>query len=178
GGRAFGRRVRGGGLPAAPSPRAAPPLLAGLVLLAAAVAWSARRHPAAWRALRLPTPPQPWFPVVQVAVAGVVVLLSLWVALDFDTLAERLAGPGALALLLAAGVLLTADRPPGVAPAWRLGVLGLGVAVLAELGWAFLDPAGPAPWLHRSVLLMATPGLLTAAHGVAPPPPPPPAPPR
>jgi len=45
-------------------------------------------------------------------------------------------------------------------------VLGGGTLALAELGWAALDPAWPAPWLHRSALLMEAMAVASAVCGV------------
>jgi hypothetical protein len=36
-----------------------------------------------------------------------------------------------------------------------------------EIAWACPDPAGPAPWLHRNVLLMVALAAMTALYGVA-----------
>jgi hypothetical protein len=142
-------------------------LLAGQVFLASAISWIACRYDSWLRALRLPAPwPQAWFAPLQAVVAGSVVALSVWMSLDLTNQIDRLAGPGALVVLLAAGVLMAASRSETAAPVWRFTVLGLGVALIVETGWALLGPLGPAPWLHRSVILMATLALMTAAYGV------------
>src|SRR5262249_6775358 len=146
----------------------AAPLLAGLVLLAAAVAWIVCFRESWLRSLRLPAPwPQTWFAPLQAVVVGVVVALSVWTSLAFAVQAERLLGPAVLVVLLVAGVLMAARRRAAAAQAWRLGALGLGTALLVTTGWALLDPLGRAPWLHRSVVLMASLALLTATYGVA-----------
>jgi hypothetical protein len=106
-----------------------------------------------------------WFLPTQASVASVVVVLSLWMVIGFEGRSDRLAGPLALALLLPAGVLLS-----GAAGRWqdstRFTVLGVGTAVLAELGWALLDPTSPAPWLHRSALLLVALAVATAFCGL------------
>ena len=47
-----------------------------------------------------------WFAPAQAIVACVVIALSLWMCLDFATAGERLAGPAAVVLLVAAAVTL------------------------------------------------------------------------
>jgi hypothetical protein len=81
-------------------------------------------------------------------------------AVAFPTWLERLAGAVAVALLVPASAWLAAsDRR-------RYATLALGVAVAAEAGWAFLDPEGRSPWLHRHVLLMAALAAMTLFYGV------------
>ncbi len=46
---------------------------------------------------------------------------------------------------------------------WQYGTLKMGVLVLSGLGWAMLAKNGPAPWLHRSVILM----VASAAVGLS-----------
>src|SRR5262249_39791653 len=106
-----------------------------------------------------------WYLPVQLGVAGLVVALSLWMTLDFDTRPERLAGTFAVILLLPAGVLL-ADRAPTALP---LATLVLGAVGATEVGWALIEPVGRQPswlWLHRNVHLMGTLALLTVLYGV------------
>lgn len=149
-------------------------VLALLVLVAAAIAWSAGRLSGARQALRLPDflggRPQPWYLPAQGAVAGVVLLLSVWMSLDFALLTQRLAGPLALVTILPAGVLM-ADRPRRWPTLLPTVTLLLGVAVVVEAGWAFLDPAGRASswlWLHRSVMAMFALAVMTLLYGLAP----------
>ncbi len=47
----------------------------------------------------------PWFLLAQAVTAGLVVILSLWMCLDFATRIDRLAGPGAVLLLIPAALL-------------------------------------------------------------------------
>jgi hypothetical protein len=81
--------------------------------------------------------------------------LTVGTAVGAEGLADRLTAPLAVALLLPAGVLLVArntDLP-------RYATLGAGVLALVEVGWALLDPGLPAPWLHRSVMLLVAVAL-------------------
>ncbi len=149
-------------------------VLALLVLAAAAAAWSAGRLPGLRQALHLPdfagSGPQPWYFPAQGVVAGLVLILSVWMSLDFVLLPQRLAGPLALVTLLPAGVLMAA-RPRRWAGLLPTLTLLLGVAVVVEAGWACLDPAGRVPswlWLHRSVLAMFALAVMTLLYGLAP----------
>jgi hypothetical protein len=129
-----------------------------------------------------------WFLPTQTVVAGIVVGLSVWICLDFATLGERLGGPGAVLLLVLAGVLLAGEwhafaaqqalgnspRQERAAKVWhprwadglRAGTLILGVVAVVETAWAGLGPTAPALWLHRNVLLMVALALMTLAYGV------------
>src|SRR5262249_57749847 len=53
---------------------------------------------------------------------------------------------------------------------WRpillASTLLLGVAAVAEVLLAVLDPAGPVPWLHRNVLLLVALVAMAAVYGV------------
>ncbi len=73
-----------------------------------------------------------------------------------------------MAVLLPAGVLLTRRRgaEAGDTRPARYGTLVLGALTLAEAGWALLDPAGPAPWLHRSVVLLVALVLAALLYAV------------
>jgi hypothetical protein len=142
----------------------APLTLAPYVLLTAGIA----RLPKLGQVLRLPDRPAgwslTWYVPAQLSVAGVVVALSVWMALDFPAWTARLAGPAAAAILLPAGVLLAGPLTARL----QFTTLALGVAVVTEMGWAFLDPAGHQPswlWLHRNVHLMGALALLTVLYG-------------
>ena len=149
-------------------------VLAFLVLAVANIAWTAGRLPGLRQALRLPDfaggRPQPWYVPAQGTVAGLVLLLSVWMSLDFASLPQRLAGPLALVTLLPAGLLMAAGARPR-ATLLPTATLLLGVALVVEPAWAFLDPAARAPawlWLHRSVMAMFSLALMTLLYGLAP----------
>jgi hypothetical protein len=125
--------------------------VAGYVLLTTVVTWSAARS--GWS--RSEDWPAAWLLAAQTLAAAVVVPLTVWTAVGAEGLADRLTAPLAVALLLPAGVLLAArnaDLP-------RYATLGAGVLALVEVGWALLDPDLPAPWLHRSVMLLVAVAL-------------------
>jgi hypothetical protein len=130
-------------------------LLGGYALLAAGVA---RLAPD--RLKRAGDSSAAWFLPAQGAVAGAVVVLSAWIACHFDTAVDRLSGPGAVALLAGAAAVLARQFPS------RYAALSLGVVVLAECGWSFLGTATPAPWMHRTVLLVAALAVTTVAYGI------------
>ena len=99
--------------------------------------------------------------------------LALWVTIDFNfdgcryeglrwCLAGRMAAvPGLFLLLLAAIVMAGIARETWRAR-WQYATLKMGVLLLSGLGWAMLAADGPAPWLHRSVILM----VATSAVGL------------
>jgi hypothetical protein len=140
-------------------------LLAGYVLFAEAAAWGATGWPRLRQWLQLHEPdaggPAAWFLTSQGVVAGLSTGLSVWMSLDFDVLGDCLAGPLAAGLLLPGGLLMT-RRVQG---AWlRQTTLALCVLAVIEVSWALLDPTLPAPWLQRSVLMMAALALMSAVY--------------
>jgi hypothetical protein len=145
--------------------------LTGLVLLAAALAWTGSRYPVLLRRLRLEeraaAGDHSWFLPAQAVTAGAVVVLGVWLSTGFATVAGRLAGPVAVTGLLAAAVLLAEGSPLGWGSALRYAALGFGALLLAELGWALLGTAGPAPWLQRDILLLAALALAAWGYGAA-----------
>jgi hypothetical protein len=128
----------------------------------------------AWRAHRARRDNYAWFSILQAAVMAVAGTLALWVAIDFGfdgfchaTIpwypAGRMAAvPGLLLLLLTSVVMAGMTRDTWRAR-WQYGTLKMAVLLLSGLGWAMLANGGPAPWLHRSVIVMvasAATGLL------------------
>jgi hypothetical protein len=141
--------------------------LAGYTLLCSVIAWSDTRSFSISGWLQLPERARaPWFPVAQVCLATAALCLSVWMALGFEALGDRLAGPAICAGLLVAGVFLvqtTSDRWPRDL---RYAVLVLGVVFASELGWAAMGIDQPLPWLHRSVWLMVALAGMTFGYGV------------
>jgi hypothetical protein len=88
--------------------------VAPYLLIVAAIAWVSPRLQNLWRAIRLPQRPegwrQPWLVPAQLFFGIQIVALSLWMALDFDGLLHRLAGPLVVALLVPAGILMASTR--------------------------------------------------------------------
>jgi len=95
-----------------------------------------------------------WFYPAQALLILPVIGLSFWICLSFPTLAERLVGPLALALLVGASFQSSYDGHGKAFPS-RWVTLGLIAIALLVGSWALLDPDVAAPWLHRNVLLLA-----------------------
>lgn len=142
-------------------------LLGGFVLLSALTAWALRHVPAPagpdapadpW-GLRHGTP---WWLPAQAMLTGLVVVLAAATVLSLPTRAERLAAPASVALAALAG--LVPLRRLARAPV-RQAILGLGAVALVLLGWSLLDPALPALWLHRNVVLMTALAACALAYG-------------
>jgi hypothetical protein len=106
-----------------------------------------------------------WFTTAQIVAGTITVILSLWMVLNFGAIADRLGSPVAVAILIGASVLLA-----GVPDRWqkemRYVALVVGVLAVVMLGWALLDPAQPALWLHRGALLLVALAVTTAIYGV------------
>ncbi len=143
--------------------------LSEYLFLLSFLVWSAPK----WEGLRrrLLLPPRPnaftrWFLPAQIPFWALVLFLSLWMCLDFAALEDRLGGPLAAALLVLTfgtltsrwSLVIPASDPMAKPDNPRYLTLILVLVPLVELGLALLDPAGPAPWLHRTVMLLA--GLL------------------
>jgi hypothetical protein len=143
--------------------------LAAYVLGAGALSWLSPRLIRLRWALNLPEPGHAWpetlFLAAQGGVAALVCGLSAWLVLSSGAAAERWAAVLDLALLIPAGVLLTGAVSERWGEGLRYLTLGLGVAAVTESGWALLGANGPAPWMHRAVVLMASLALAAAAYG-------------
>jgi hypothetical protein len=167
---AIGLTLHSSDLPAPNFGRMAALLLAGHVLLASLL----QRAQALWtrlgHTLRLPARPAgwpvAWFLPTQTIAGGVVVSLSLGLALGWEGLLPRLAGPLAVVILLMAALVHHALAPDSWRSTVRGIALGLGVVVAAELGWALLGPTTSGLWLNRSVLLLLALTVLSVAYGV------------
>jgi hypothetical protein len=143
--------------------------LAAYILLAAGLGLVAPQLSWIWRDLHLPSErrwPEAWLSPVQTLLAVVVLGLSLWICLTFDTVAERLAGPGAVLLLMPAGIALTQYVSGRWGRDLRYATLVAGVCACIEGGWALLDVTGPLSWLYRNLLFMVSLALMTVIYGV------------
>jgi hypothetical protein len=132
---------------------------------------------AALRLPKLPSSwPEAWFVPVQLVVGAVVVALTLWMSVSFDSAIARLAGPIAVAILVPAGILMAQQQRQCDgstiifrSPTLEFVTLAVGTVATIELGWAFLNPASHELswlWLHRNVVLMVALSGMTAAYGV------------
>jgi hypothetical protein len=152
---AIGLTLASVGIPAPRIGQLAALFLGGYVLLTAAVGTLAPR----WLS-RPADSSSEWFVSIQGIVAATVVALSAWICCYFGAPIDRLAGPAAVALLVAAGLIL------GARPFIRYATLALGVVVLTECGWSVLDLTA-AVWMHRTVMLLAALAATTILYGVA-----------
>jgi hypothetical protein len=115
--------------------------------------------------------PLHWFVPAQVMVGIIVTPLAIWVVLTFDLLGERLAGALSMAGFLGAALLLMPNAPRLLGSeagrsAWpRHVTLLLGVLVCILLHATLVSPATPAPWLHRTVLVMAALTWIAVVYG-------------
>ncbi len=147
--------------------------LAGYALVAATAALLALRvRPNLAQSVRSTI--EEWFPSVQAVVVAVAGTLALWVTIDFNFdgcrydglrwwLAGRMAAVPGLFLLWLAAIAMAGVASGTWRARWQYGTLKMGVLSLTGLGWAMLAADGPAPWLHRSVIVMvaaAVTGLL------------------
>lgn len=154
--------------------------LAGFALLAALVARLLPLGKPVWQTLRIPVDTRDsvieWFPPVQFVVASAVAGLSAWVAIDpafgaFGQLAGikvfgPVIGPVAALCLVVAGVLMADGCSGRWRTVWQQATIGLGVLLMASVGWAWLDPTITAPWLHRSVIAMVAVVAMMLVAGV------------
>jgi hypothetical protein len=150
--------------------------LAAYVLAAALARWAVPRLTPLWQRQRLTTAagrgPEAWLFVTQASLTAVVLALSVWVSFGFGGQHERLGGPLAAALLLAAWLVWArlrergeADRPRSLT-GLRYAVLLLGALVPAEAAWALPAPGEAGAWLHRNVLLFAALALTAAGYAL------------
>jgi len=147
--------------------------LAGFVLVAAALGWLVPKLGPVWRALRTAgsqaREPATWLADVQAVVAGLALVLGVWISIDFGFdgltrpgmgwISGRMAGPLATAALMAAAILMASQARGRWRIGWQYATFALAALGLAELSWAWLDPAwldraGASAWLHRNVILM------------------------
>ena len=121
-----------------------------------------------------------WFSGLQAAVVAVVAAVAAWVAIDFGfdgccysenlrgLLAGRMAATPGNLLLLSAAVVMAGITDKAWRARWQYAALALTVILLSGIGWAMLPVGVPAPWLHRSLVLMAAAAAtgLIAAFGL------------
>jgi hypothetical protein len=146
-------------------------ILAAYVLLTTVFSWTAPYGRELWQALRLTAPsrtwPERWFPDAQILLGSVAALLSLWIALSFDTMLSRLGGALTVLFLFSAGAVFSSTTSDRRATGLRYATLALGVVLLTEMTWALLGPTSSALWLYRSILLMISCALMTLVYGIA-----------
>jgi hypothetical protein len=161
-------------------------LLGPYVLIAALACHLGLRFLKGGASLGMPARPDgwqsAWFVPAQAIVSGIAAVLCVWICLVFVDLGPRLAGFLPAALLAVAWALLTLHWSR-LTVEWkrllshgtdllvdirlpRSAALLFGVLAVAGLHCAFVGPGTSAPWLHRSVLLMAALTWCSALYGV------------
>jgi hypothetical protein len=164
--------------------------LAGYTLLTALACVLLLRNPKLAEILGMPPwpagRPLGWLVHVQVIAGAVVACLSVWICLGFADFGPRLGGAAAVAFLTCAWVALSPHWRRLAAewnPLWnplseddralvldgrlpRFVALLLGVLSCACLSCAFVAPHDVAPWLHRTVLLLAALTLMSVLYGL------------
>jgi hypothetical protein len=151
------------------------------VLAAALLCWLGLRHPDVGARLGMPRReegwPLGWLVPVQAAGGLLALLGGVRICLVYEDFDTRLGGFLTVVCLVPAAALFAAhwrrlthslqwvegladERVP------RLTTLLLGVVACACLHIAFVGPTDPAPWLHRTVLLMAAVTWCSAAYGM------------
>jgi hypothetical protein len=118
--------------------------LAGYVLLAGL--FRSALAPGVIESLRLPHRRGAWFAPAQLVAAVVACAAGLWISVSLSALDERLTGAAAVTLLVPAAALL--------GPAGRRATFILAALALTAAALAIPEPAGPAPWLHRTAFVL------------------------
>lgn len=130
--------------------------------------------------LRLPklstVRPESWFVPVQLFVGAIVMALTLWMSVSFESAGARLAAPLAVAILVPAGILMAEQHKHSTGsptrfrtPPLEFVTLGIGTMAAIEFGWALLSPTNHELswlWLHRNVVLMVALSGMTVIYGV------------
>jgi len=126
--------------------------------------------------------PLAWFVPAQAVLSGVVAILAVWICLTFADLGPRFAGFWTAAFLAFAWALLV-PHWERLTTTWRLlagsvlpvpadvrvpriAALLSAVFAVACLHLAFVGPDDVAPWLHRSVLLLAALTWMSVLYGL------------
>jgi hypothetical protein len=124
--------------------------------------------PAAW--------PESWFVPAQFFVGAIVIALTLWMSVSFDSAGARLAGPLAVIILVPAGTLMAEQQKQSISslPGFRSSTLefvtlAAGTVAAIEFGWGLLSPTNHELswlWLHRNLVLMVALSAMTVIYGV------------
>jgi hypothetical protein len=120
--------------------------------------------------------PESWYVPAQLAVGAIVVGLTLWMSVSFESIGARLAGPMTVMILIPAGVLMANQQKHALSldkgfrsPLLEFVTLAIGTLAAIELGWAWLSPTSHESswlWLHRNVVLMVALSGMTVLYGV------------
>ena len=148
--------------------------LAGFLLVAALLGWAmafvSRDRAAAARETAA------WFACVQALLTLVVVVLTVWIAVDmsFDGmgtgvallgLAGRSAACPAALMLLGTAILMAWQSQGRWRAGWQYAALALGMLFTVSIGWATIDAADLSPWRQRGINLLISASMMTCMTG-------------
>lgn len=159
---------------------------AGFVLVSALAGWSLPRLKRIAVLLRMCGTPARgstgWFNMAQAFLAASTAVITAWISVDFsfDGMGEdvawivvsgRQAACGAALMLVGGAIVMAWQTRGGRRAAWQYAAMTAGVLLTSSVGWASLDVASDAPlvpeiWLHRSMTLMITTGMMTFMAGI------------
>jgi hypothetical protein len=128
--------------------------------LGAAILWRARRPIIAWaNKLKIPPRMDPeagellWLSYFNSLVVTVVVMLALWVDLNFTNRSLRaIVSLAVIAQAFTFGLLAQGKWRVR----WQRAAIAMLLVGIVFFGWSFLTPGTASGWLHRAVILMAT----------------------
>jgi hypothetical protein len=143
--------------------------LAAFVLVASIAARGAGSLAPLGRSLWLPRQRRPlatqWFSPAQAVFTVAAASLGVWISLEFADRMDRLGGALTVFLLLPAAVLTARDGHGNRCAGWEEATIAISVLALTALGCAWLEPVGPARWLHDGVMLLASAIAMIAVCG-------------
>ena len=138
--------------------------------LAAAVVWHRREQIIAFaeelgipRRIKPGATDLPWFFVLTVISAVIVVVISYWFDLSVGQFGLRASAALAVVAQVVTFALLTDGSDKR---GWQQGAIAVLVIGLTLLGWSWLTPGLSGTWLNRSVILMLLTFGLTALYGL------------
>lgn len=106
-----------------------------------------------------------WFSSSQIIASAIALPLIAWTTYAFDEPSQRLAAPGAAALLMVSMILRAQSTRGELRRALQLAVPFLAVLVVAEAIWVAW-PLSTSRWLEASVVAMTALGVISAVCGV------------
>jgi hypothetical protein len=149
--------------------------LTGFVLVAALVGWATSRRRTLARRLRIPDPERfgdgHWFCIWQAVLAGLSLLLILWIALDarFDGLgkdhalfglAGRLASCPAALILLGGTIVMAWQTAGRWRSVWQYASFAAGVLFTTVIGWSRIGHTSASFWIQRCNNLVITSAMM------------------
>jgi hypothetical protein len=148
--------------------------LAGFLLVAALLGWVTEFVSRRWAAAARET--AAWFACAQALLALVVVVLTIWIAVDmaFDGMGTGVALLGldgrsaacpAALMLLGTAILMAWQSQGRWRAGWQFAALALGMLFTVSIGWAAIDEANLSPWRQRGINLLISASMMTCMTG-------------